>query len=45
MGVKPASRHISTVNWLNSGARTSSASSSGWVARTATGMASSPANR
>ena len=27
VGVKPATRHISTVNWLNSGARTSSASS------------------
>ena len=36
-GVNPAGRHISTVNWLNSGARTSSASSSGSVARSATG--------
>ena len=45
VGVNPAARHISTVNWLNSGARTSSASSSGSVAKTATGMASSPANR
>src|ERR1017187_9820152 len=45
VGVKPAARHISMVNWLNSGARASSASSSGSSARTATGMPSIAANR
>src|ERR1700690_3913709 len=45
VGVNPAARHISMVNWLNSGARASSASSSGSLAKGATGMASREANR
>ena len=43
--VKPADGHISTVNWLNSGARISSASRSGSWASTGTGTPSSPAKR
>ncbi len=45
VGVNPAARHVSTVNWLNSGAWISSASSSGSLASTATGTPSSAADR
>ena len=45
VGAKPTERHSSITNWLNSGARASSASNSGSVARVATGMPGDAAKR
>ena len=45
VGVKPTERHSSITNWLNSGARASSANSSGSAASPATGTAGIAAKR
>ena len=44
VGMNPTERHSSITNWLNSGARSSSASSSGSAASVATGTSACIAN-